>query len=227
MRERMLFDVFTPEEPTFHNFHPEYNVEVFSKALLYSNLRRFPGLTLMLWGPPGCGKSHLLHAARESARSDGFKVGDAAEGYGDLAGLDMVVADGVEQLDEAGQERLFLALDSNRLKNRPTVFAASRCPPAELEMREDLRTRLGSCLVIGMRPLDDRSKRLALVVYSRRLGREVDAEVVDHILKRHPRNLGQLFAVLRKLDYFAVINGKTLNLRTVREWEERSLGEGK
>ncbi len=222
----LLFDIHTPEAPSFGNFVAEGNEEALAAVRALSVPGAAAGSALLVWGPPGSGKSHLLCAARAEARSRGLSVDDAAAG--DVAaptGADLAVADDADRLGDGGQARLFSAIDSNRVSGRPAVLVSCPEPPLGLDLREDLRTRLGSCVVIGLRRLSEDAKRRALHAYARRMGRMVDPEVVDHLLLRHPRNLGRLLAALRELDRYAIARGVSLNVRTVREWGSLHPGE--
>src|SRR4051812_33219849 len=85
-----------------------------------------------LWGEPGSGRSHLLHAAA-------------------CVNPSLVIADDVHTLDAAGARALFVAINEAR-DGGPGVLAAGDKPPAQLTLREDLRTRLAWGLVYQLLP---------------------------------------------------------------------------
>src|SRR6185369_6933411 len=90
----------------------------------------------------GSGRSHLLRAAAGANPA-------------------LVIADDVEALAEAAQHALFIAINLAR-EGGPAVLAAGDAPPAQLRLREDLRTRLGWGLVYQLKPLSDAEKAVHL-----------------------------------------------------------------
>ena len=64
--EQLIFELAAPEPPSFANFVTGPNREAVAA------LRRFASgdaaeTGLLLWGPPGAGKTHLLRAAADAA----------------------------------------------------------------------------------------------------------------------------------------------------------------
>src|SRR5690348_4951584 len=65
--EQLILDLARPEAPSFANFVAGANREaVAASSSLASGTLPHPGL--LVWGAPGGGKSHLLHAAGTAAR---------------------------------------------------------------------------------------------------------------------------------------------------------------
>ncbi|MDX1669751.1 MAG: DnaA regulatory inactivator Hda, partial [Limnobacter sp.] len=59
--QQLLLDVFTPPLPTLENFIAGENAQALEALkALHSAKPEFP--CIYLYGPPGCGKSHLLRS---------------------------------------------------------------------------------------------------------------------------------------------------------------------
>ncbi|MEY4765265.1 MAG: DnaA regulatory inactivator Hda [Pseudomonadota bacterium] len=84
------------------------------------------------------------------------------------------------------------------------ILAAGLVPPAQLAVRDDLRTRLAWGLHFSLTPLDDEGVRLALSREAARRGLPLPDELLHHLLTRFSRNLGQLMALLDRLDDYAL-----------------------
>jgi DnaA family protein len=181
-------------EPTLENFVPGANAELLARlrALAAGELAES---VLYLWGEPGSGRSHLLAA---SARP----------------GLE--VADDVERLNAAGQIALFNAINAARDAGG-TVLAAGNAPPAQLALREDLKSRLAWGLVYQVKPLTDAEKALTLHGEAARRGLKLSDEVVWYLLTHVRRDLRSLIALLDRIDRASLEQRRAVTLPLVRE----------
>ncbi|MEA3192172.1 MAG: DnaA- protein [Betaproteobacteria bacterium] len=183
-------------QPGLDNYIAGANAEALERvrALASGQLRE---AIVYLWGEPGSGRSHLLHAAARANPA-------------------MVIADDVDTLDAAAQQALFSAINAARVGG-PAVLAAGSAPPAGLGLREDLRTRLGWGLVYQLKPLADAEKALYLRSEAVRRGLRLTDEVLWYLLNHLPRDLASLHAVLDRLDRHSLARQRALTLPLVRE----------
>jgi DnaA-homolog protein len=198
--QQLILDIAPAAAPDFDNFVAGPNAEALERvrALARGELRE---AILYLWGDPGSGRSHLLRAAlRANAR--------------------VVAVDDVETLDGAAQQRLFVAINAAREGAAPVLATGSRAP-AQLELREDLRTRLAWGLVYQLRPLSDEEKAAHLRAEAARRGLRLPEEVLGYLLSRLPRDLPSLKAVLEALDRYSLAAKRPVTLPLVREALER------
>ena len=197
---QLVLDLAAAVEPDFDNYVAGPNAEA------VASLRGFAaGATrdavMYLWGEPGSGRTHLLRSAAK-------------------ANPGLVTADDVDDLDEPAQQRLFAAINAAR-EGAPPVLAAGSRPPAQLALREDLRTRLAWGLVYQLKPLSDAEKALHLRAEAARRGLRLPDEVVGYLLTRLPRDLPSLNSVLDALDRYSLAAKRPVTLPLVREALER------
>jgi DnaA-homolog protein len=197
---QLVLDISAPAAPDFDNYLAGPNAEALA------NVKRFAAgelreAVLYLWGEPGSGRSHLLRAAA-------------------TANATLMVVDDVEKLDEPAQQRLFIAINAARQGDSP-VLAAGAQPPAQLALREDLRTRLAWGLVYQLKPLSDADKALHLHAQAARRGLRLPDEVVRYLLTRLPRDLASLNSVIDALDRYSLSAKRPVTLPLVREALER------
>jgi len=195
MRQLPL-EISPRQEPGFDNYVAGANAEALAsvRSLAAGTL---PEAIVYLWGEPGSGRTHLLRAA---ARGN--------------PGL--VVADDVEQLDAGAQQALFMAINAAR-DGQSAVLAAGDAPPAQLALRDDLRTQLAWGLVYQLKPPSDADKALHLRGEAQRRGLVLADEVVAYLLSRLPRDLANLNRVLDLLDRHSLSRQRPLTLPLVRE----------
>jgi DnaA family protein len=182
--------------PAFDNFLPGANAEAIERVRALAEGRLGEAI-VYLWGEPGSGRSHLLAAAAR-------------------ARPDLVVADDVESLGDAAQQALFSAINAAR-EGQGAVLAAGGAPPAQLRLREDLRTRLAWGLVYQLKPLPDEDKARHLQAEAARRGLRLPPDVVQYLLTRLPRSLASLNGVLDRLDRHSLSRQRPLTLSLVKE----------
>ena len=146
---------------TFENFLPGPN----AAALAHLQMLGPGAPPVYLWGPPGSGKSHLLHAVVERAQQQGASIAwfEAAvpAPWQAPEHCDWIALDDCQALDAAQQQAAF-ALFVDAGAQGAVVLAAGSVPPVDLAVREDLRTRLGWGHVFALQPLAEPEVRAAL-----------------------------------------------------------------
>jgi DnaA family protein len=200
MTAQLVLELAPVAPPTFDNFVVGRNHAALAALRAAA---RGAERVVYLWGERGSGRTHLLEAAQREAR---------ALGRGEL----LAVRDDVDALDAAAQIEAFDAFNAARLRSAAFVAAGS-APPPQLDVREDLRTRLASGLVFELHALDDDAKAATLAAHAHGRGLTLAPEVVRYLLHRLPRDLGTQLAALDALDRYALAQKRAVTLPLVRE----------
>jgi DnaA-homolog protein len=195
MRQLPL-EISPPVEPDFANFVPGRNAEALERVRQLAN-GTLAEQIVYLWGESGSGRTHLLRAAAR-------------------ANAALLVADDVETLDAEGAQALFVQINEARERGRG-VLAAGNKPPAQLELRADLKSRLAWGLVYQLAPLADEDKARHLKAAAAERGLLLSDDVVAYLLTRLPRDMASLHSVLEVLDRYSLIRQRGLTLPLVRE----------
>jgi DnaA family protein len=209
---QLLLGIVPDWLPTLDNFVPGHNGELL--ALLRQALVGEGERSLYLWGEPGCGKTHLLHAVVAAAQDLGLSVEYAS---GRVPGVaDMVAVDDVERLDATAQVELFALY--NRMRERGGLLLTSgQAAPRQLELRDDLRTRLGWGLVYAVHTLTDAEKAEALQRHAQGKGCRVPDDVVHYLLRHGSRSLNSLLGMLDALDERSLRLHRPISVPLLRE----------
>jgi DnaA family protein len=210
---QLLLDIAPDWNPTLDNFVAGRNGELL--AALRQTLAASAGERGMyVWGEAGSGKSHLLQAAVEGALVSGQSAVYACGEVPDAA--QVVAVDDVEKLDDAGQVALFILY--NRLRESGgRLLASGTQAPAFLNLRDDLRTRLGWGLVYQVLALNDAEKSQALQQHARARGFDLPNEVTTYLLRHGRRDLPALLATLNALDEHCLRLKRTASVPLLKE----------
>ena len=96
------------------------------------------------------------------------------------------------------------------------VLAAGACPPADLKLRDDLRTRLGWGHIDALTVLQEGERRAVLRQAADARGLFLSDELMSYMLNRFSRDLGSLMQLLEHLDHYALQTQRALTIPLVR-----------
>lgn len=205
--------------PTFESFVPGPN----APAVMQLRALAHSPAPVYLWGESGCGKSHLLQAlARDVAHARAVSPRHIVAVDPDSAipeeidgSTALIVIDDVDRLDAERQHQVF-ALLVQAQSHGVAWAAAAPCPPVDLPLREDLRSRLGWGLVFALEPLPEAQTRDVLQSEAARRGIRLGDELLDHLLHRHARDLGFLMRLFEALDVYALSQSRPVTVPLLR-----------
>lgn len=216
--QQLLLDVFTPPRPTLTNFLVGQNGQLVHELQQLATLESLSPF-MYVYGPAGCGKSHLL---RGVAAELGVNVVAGGNRFVFKSSEQALVIDNIEQLTPYSQVQLFNAFNSSLAENKPgKIILASEFPPAELKLRDDLRTRIEAGLCLRVHPLSDQEKHEALQSMAKSRGLQLSEEVIEYALRYFQRDMGSLMAVMDGLDRFSLEQQKPVSVNLLRHWMKR------
>lgn len=171
---------------------------------------------ITLWGEPGAGKSHLLCALAAGERTRYLSAEQAAESYAWSPEIALYLLDDCDQLDDDQQIAAFALYNQVREAGGMLVAAANR-PPAQLTLREDLRTRLAWGLVYQVHGLSDEEKIDALSKSADARGLVLSPGVLPYLLTHSRRDMQSLSAILDALDRYSLETQRPITMPLLRE----------
>ena len=225
-------------DAVFASFWPGPNSEI------VATLRTPSTVPLWLWGASGSGKTHLLQAVCAAAGE--AASGEAASGAPDatspaayfplaaprelppeaLAGFErarVLCIDDVDAVagDLAWESALFRLFNEASELGTRLIFAAASAP-RRLDWRlGDWGSRAAACVVYQLRELDDDGRIEALRLRAAQRGLQLPYETSEYLLKRMPRDMHSLFAVLDQLDEASLIAQRRLTIPFIRDALEK------
>jgi DnaA family protein len=183
------------------------------------------------WGPQGSGRSHLLEAMANAAENASLpfftlrpdepttwvRLEETIPTLTHSEIASVITVDDVHRLDERLVGALFRILNSVQASNNIHIFMAGNAAPANLILREDLRTRLGWGLIFQTQLLDDSEKIQALEQAAKARGLVLSPDVLPWLLNRFYRDMPNLMALIDALDAYSLETKRAVTLPLVRE----------
>ncbi|MFD1245925.1 DnaA regulatory inactivator Hda [Paralysiella testudinis] len=213
---QLIFDFADHSYPGFDKFLGQSNGELLDVLQNQQHQQPF----VFVWGQEGSGKSHLLRAWVAQAGQAGLQaayVDAKSNGLGDWARqFDCVAVDQIEHLSAEEQIKLFALFNHFSHSGHGSLLLSATVPPAQLVLREDLRTRMGLCVVYQIQPLSDEEKADALMSMAQARQLPVDEEVFRYLLNHWSRDLDRLIHMLDTLDDYALAMGRRITLPLLR-----------
>ena len=192
---------------------------------------------IYLFGPPGCGRSHLLQALCYGVNLAGGgalylpmkeRHQFSPDIFDGVHHLSLVAIDDLPLLagDVDWELALFAAfnrmqeVNSSKPNSRESVsrlVVSADMPPRRLPVEmPDLQSRLNSGLVLQLHALGDEDKLAMLRLRAGQRGMDLPAEVADYILHRAPRDTHALMRLLNRLDRASMTRQRKLSVPLVR-----------
>lgn len=225
--KQLALDIGLASAPSFTNFFGGTNEAVIEHLELWAcNIARSPVPTY-LWGDTASGKTHLLRAVGEALREQGASVGwlDATmwEPPAFNEAWTAVILDDCHLYTAEQQQAAFswFVHAMNTADGLPCwVLAAGKFPPADLPLREDLRTRLGWGHVFSLQAPPEPERRAVLKREADARGVFLSDDVMDFILTRFSRDLGNLMQLLNDLDSYALQTQRAITIPLIKSMLE-------
>ena len=225
--KQMALDIGLHTTPTLDSFFAGPNSAALQHLRLWTTSQMPSPVPTYLWGESGSGKSHLLRAAQTELSSSGVSVGWLDADQNDRLIFDeawtAVLMDDVH-LYNLEQQQLAFNWFVNALTPKSGsprwVLAAGMLPPADLKLRDDLRSRLGWGHVYGLQVLSDTERRAVLRSEADARGLFLSDEVMSYMLSRFSRDLSSLMILLDHLDQFALQTKRAITIPLIKSMLE-------
>lgn len=224
---QLTLDIGLCAAPSLQNFLAGPNQAVMDHLKLGVAQAQRPLVPTYLWGDTASGKTHLLRAVQAALAEQGQAAG-ALVGWLDPTLSSppafsehwrVVLLDDVDQYNSLQQQAAF-----NWFINAQThpcwLLAAGRLPPADLALRDDLRTRLAWGHVFQLQVLAESERRAVLRKCADARGIFLGDEVMDFMLKRFSRDLGSLMQLLDRLDAYALQTQRSITIAMLKSMFE-------
>lgn len=169
-----------------------------------------------IWGESGSGKTHLMRALAADPKALLLGPDSAPDTFILRPQTDLYLLEDAERFGAELQHAAFALYNEVREKGAFLIISSAQ-PPAQLSLREDLRTRLGWGLIYQLHGLSDTEKTDALSLAAERRGLSLSPGVLPYLLTHFRRDMQSLSAMLEALDHYSLETQRPITLPLLRE----------
>jgi DnaA family protein len=221
--KQIALDIGVAGTATLGNFFAGPNDAALKHLQLWAGSPTRSPVPTYLWGAGGSGKTHLLKAVEEALREQGATVGWLDASMTEPPAFDdrwaVVLMDDVHLYTAVQQHAAFNWFVNAQTLQRG-VLAAGAMPPADLKLREDLRTRIGWGHVFQLHVLSEPERRAVLRQAADERGVFLSDDVMDFMLTRFSRDLASLMELLGQLDVYALQTKRAITVPLIKSMLE-------
>ena len=228
-RQQLVIPVDHGTTYTFDNFFPDDNDDLIQR-LVTTVYGESPGSPVYFWGESGVGKTHLLNACCDLARTlerpyHFLTLGDQilqSVALQSLAPNTLICIDNLERLRnrplQQGDDQLNLLTLYERVKEAGgNLLVAGQLPLDQMGIGlADLISRLSMGGSYQISLLSDDQKTLALKQRAAERGIDLSDAVIEFIMSRFERDIASLFALLDKMDSASIQHQRRITVPFIR-----------
>ena len=189
----------------------------FSAYRLIESWPNWPDKWVNIFGPKGCGKTHLSNILKKKINSAQIlKAQDIDnEKIKKFEGLDCLIIDNYEKNID---EKLFYSI-LNQLKQLNSYVVVNSILPIKdikFELR-DLKSRAESFVNLGIElPTDDLLRVIISKFFSDKQI-EITPKISEYIIKNIERSYEKVFKFIKEIDDLSLSSGKSININLIKK----------
>ncbi len=189
----------------------------FSAYRLIESWPNWPGKWVNIFGPKGCGKTHLSNILKKKINLihmiDAKKVDN--ETISKFEKLDCLIIDNYEMNID---EKIFYSLLNQSKQLDSYLLVNSILPLGNIKFDlKDLRSRTESFIDLGIElPTDD----LLRVIISKSFSDkqiEITPKISEYIIKNIERSYEKVFKFIKEIDDLSLSSGKSININLIKK----------
>jgi len=169
-----------------------------------------------IFGPSGCGKTHLANIFKKKINSFLIKASELSDSSLSLIKLNecLIIDDYQNNIDET----LFYTILNQIHQSNQYIIVNSLKPIKTLAVTlNDLKSRFDSFIDIGIYlPTDDLIRVILTKNFSDKQV-EVEAKLLEYILKNTHRSYKDIFDLIDKVDSLSLSSGKSININLIKK----------
>ena len=189
----------------------------FSAYRLIESWPNWPGKWVNIFGPKGCGKTHLSNILKKKINL--IHIIDAKnvdnETISKFEKLDCLIIDNYEKNID---EKMFYSLLNQSKQSDSYLLVNSILPLGNIKFDlKDLRSRTESFIDLGIElPTDD----LLRVIISKSFSDkqiEITPKISEYIIKNIERSYEKVFKFIKEIDDLSLSSGKSININLIKK----------
>ena len=203
---------------TTNYFEEDFYVSTnnFEAYKLIENWPKWSGKFINIFGPAGCGKTHLANIFNKKINSLFLKASELNNNS--LLIIKTKECLIIDEYQNNVEEKLFYSVLNQCLLSNKYIIINSVKPIQSFEIKlKDLKSRFDTFINIGINlPTDELIKVIISKNFSDKQVK-IDNKLLDYILKNVDRSYDCIFDLIDKLDNFSLSAGKSININLIKK----------
>ena len=169
-----------------------------------------------IFGPPGSGKTHITSILKNKTSVLEVEANSLSEKiFSEFKTKESLI---IRNLDENISEELLFSIWNVALQDNKYLLTTSLKSISSYKFKlPDLKSRINSCLSIGIKLPSDELISVILVKNFSDKQITVDKKQIDYIIKRIDRSYEKISEFISILDKYSLKKGSPLNLKSIKE----------
>ncbi len=205
--------------PTIKNYSKEDFYVSPSNREAYDFINSWPKWVkriVNIFGPPGSGKTHITSILKNKTSVLEVEANSLSEKiFSEFKTKESLI---IRNLDENISEELLFSIWNVALQDNKYLLTTSIKSISSYKFKlPDLKSRINSCLSIGIKLPSDELISVILVKNFSDKQITVDKKQIDYIIKRIDRSYEKISEFISILDKYSLKKGSPLNLKSIKE----------
>ena len=188
----------------------------FNAYKLIESWPKWSSRCINIFGPSGCGKTHLANIFKKKINSFLIKASDLSDSSLSLIKLKECLI--IDDYQNNIEETLFYTILNQIHQSNQYIIVNSLKPIKTLAVKlNDLKSRFDSFIDIGIfLPTDDLIRVILTKNFSDKQV-EVEAKLLEYILRNTHRSYKDIFDLIDKVDSLSLSSGKSININLIKK----------
>ena len=189
----------------------------FTSYRLIENWPNWPDKWVNIYGPKGCGKTHLSNILKTKIKN--VMIVDAKNINGEvipkLEGLECIIFD---NFDKNIDEKTFYSILNQSKQLDIFVVINSNLPLKNFKFElKDLQSRTDSFITLGIELPTDELLRVIITKSFSDKQIEINPKTSEYIIKNIERSYEKIFQFIKEIDDLSLSSGKSININLIKK----------
>ncbi len=189
----------------------------FTSYRLIENWPHWPDKWVNIYGPKGCGKTHLSNILKKKIKHsmifDSKNIND--EVISNLDGLECIIFD---NFDKNIDENTFYSILNQSKQLDIFVVINSNLPLKDFKFElRDLQSRIDSFISLGIELPTDELLRVIITKSFSDKQIEINPKTSEYIIKNIERSYEKTFQFIKEIDDLSLSSGKSININLIKK----------
>lgn len=186
----------------------------------------WPAPALCIFGPPGCGKSHLAEVLRSKSEAVMIPLAELKGPYKPPPAQTIIIEDIDTQWHSDCEQGLFHLYNDLANQNGHLLFSAA-CPPSSWTIGlPDLKSRMGAAIVAEITPPDDTLIAAVMVKLFQDRQLRLSGDVITYAVSRMERSFASARRLVELSDKITLSEKKRITIPLIKRVLDQLDNEG-